>query len=255
MHEWDGKFEMIDPTTILVDHQYQRQEKPGLIDAIASNPKWEVFGVIVCFTRERNGRKAVYCVDGQQRIRGVARSEAPPKAVPCILFELTGVREEAEVFVRINEYRKALSALEKHTGKIVAKDPAALTIEKVADRCGYTIGNSFDKYSDARTVQAIGTLNRIYNLIGEEGLEQTLVQVRDAWPDDRSGISQQIIMAVAQVIQEQTSNGGYSRNKLTTALAKSSPSTILRKADAMKFDMGGSKARNVRRAIKALCKV
>ncbi|HEY1309248.1 MAG TPA: DUF6551 family protein [Vicinamibacterales bacterium] len=249
---------MVDPKSILIDHQYQRGEKASLIDAIAQNPKWEVFGVIVCFSRKRDGKTAYYCVDGQQRLAGVARSPEPPQKVPVISFALEGVREEAEVFVRINEYRKSLSALEKHTGKIVAKDPAALTIEKVAESVGYTIGNHYNKFSDSRTIQAVASLNRVYNLIGEEGLEQTLVQIRDSWPDDRGAIESSMIVAIGNLIGELMSNdngGGYSRPKLTKALGSVSPATIHRKAEALRFDMGGSVQKNMRRAIKALCKV
>ena len=115
MDEFTGTFEMVDPLLILVDHLYQRGEKSTLIDAIASNPKWEAFGVITCFVRERtrNGevQRTYYCVDGQQRIRGVLKSEAPPKLVPVVHYTLAGINEEAAIFVRINEYRKALSAL------------------------------------------------------------------------------------------------------------------------------------------------
>src|SRR5262245_25547301 len=211
MEPWNGKFELLDPMIILIDHQYQRPEKPNLIDAIDSHPRWEAFQVITCFKRTSgNGTVRYYCVDGQQRLRGILRSESPPKEVPVVVYELSGVREEAEVFVRINEYRKALSAIEKHTSKLVAKDPAAVAIERVCERVGYTVGNSYSAYSDTNTIQAIGSLNRVYNLVGEEGLEQTLVQLRDSWPHDRAAIAAEMIVAVGNLIAEMTSdqNGG-----------------------------------------------
>lgn len=262
MQEFSGTFELVDPHMILIDHLYQRGEKSTLIDAIASNPRWEAFGVVTCFVREReqNGKsqRLYYCVDGQQRIRGVLKSETPPKTVPVVWYALSGVADEAAVFVRINEYRKALSAIEKHKGKIVAKDPAALAIERAVELAGFTVGAENTRGEGARTIHAIASLNFIYNLIGEEGVTQTLTQVRDAWPDDKAGIESMMLKAIAQVIAEQqgsSKNGGYNRAALTRKLAATTPSALFRKAEGLRFDMGGSRAVNLRRALKQLAKV
>jgi hypothetical protein len=262
--EFSGTFEMVDPMTILIDHLYQRGEKSTLIDAIASNPKWEAFGVITCFVRERerDGKttRTYYCVDGQQRIRGILKSEKPPKAVPVVWYQLSGVADEAAIFVRINEYRKALSALEKHKGKIVAKDPAATAIERAVEAAGFTVGAENTRGEGARTIHAIASLNWIYNLIGEDGVVQTLVQVREAWPDDKAGIESMMLKAIATVIAEQqgsgtSKNGGYNRQALTRKLQTTTPSALFRKAEGLRFDMGGSRALNLRRALKQLAKV
>lgn len=260
MDEFTGTFELVDPHLILIDHLYQRGEKSSLIDAIAQNPKWEAFGVITCFVRERdlNGKKqrTFYAVDGQQRLRGVMQSEAPPKTVPVVYYVVNDVADEAQVFVRINEYRKSLSALEKHKGKIVAKDPAAVAIERAVELAGFTVGNPSSKMHDSRTLPAVGSLNYIYNLLGEEGLTQTLVQIRDAWGDDKMATESMILKLVANVIAEQSSgNGGYNRAALTKALARTTPSAITRKAEGLRFDMGGSRAVNLRRALKQLARV
>ena len=263
MDEFSGTFELVDPHLILIDHLYQRGEKSTLIDAIAANPRWEAFGVVTCFVRERevNGKmtRIYYAVDGQQRIRGVLKSESPPKTVPVVWYQLTNIADEAAVFVRINEYRKALSALEKHKGKIVAKDPAATAIERAVELAGFTIGAENSGRSEgARTVHAIASLNWIYNLLGEEGVVQTLTQVREAWPDDRAGVESMMLKAIASVIAEQqgsSKNGGYNRGALTKKLQQTTPSALFRKAEGLRFDMGGSRALNLRRALKQLAKV
>jgi hypothetical protein len=261
MDEFSGTFEMVDPLVILIDHLYQRGEKSTLIDSIASNPRWEAFGVITAFVRERevNGKttRTFYAVDGQQRIRGVLKSENPPKQVPVVWYQLSNIADEAAIFVRINEYRKALSALEKHKGKIVAKDPAATAIERAVELAGFTIGSETSRGEGARTIHAIASLNWIYNLIGEEGVIQTLTQVREAWPDDKSGTESMMLKAIAGVIAEQqgsSKNGGYNRQALTRKLQGTTPSALFRKAEGLRFDMGGSRAMNLRRALKQLAK-
>jgi Family of unknown function (DUF6551) len=263
MEEFTGVFELIDPHLILVDRAYQRTEKQNLIDAIAAYPLWEAFGTVTCFVRVREDsqgkeRRTYYCVDGQQRIKGILKTEKPPKAVPVISYVMHNVRDEAEVFVRINEFRKALSALEKHKGKLVAEDDAALAIERAVTAAGFTIGEATSRGEGSRTIHAIAALNWIYNLIGEEGVTQTLVQIRDAWPDDRTGIESQMLKAIAQVIAEQQGsekNGGYNRSTLTKNLQATNPAALFRKAEALRFDVGGSRAVNLRRALKTLAKV
>lgn len=249
MESYPGTFELVDPNLVIIDHRYQRELKPALVAAIATDPRWELFGVPVCFKRS-NGQ--LYCADGQQRITGIKQSKEPPTRIPVVVFEVTGLDDEAAVFVHINEFRKSLTALEKHKGKIVAKDPSTLAIERVADTAGVTIGGA--KVSqDARTVTAVAALYSIYNDLGEEGLLQTLVVCRDAFESDPSAFSGPILKGIAQIIAEQ--NGSYERTKLTRALKKTSVHEVLRKTEELRFDLGGSRQRNVRRAFKALAKV
>ena len=201
-----------------------------------------------CFKRS-NG--ILYCVDGQQRIAGILKSEKAPKLVPVVWFDVQDVAEEAEIFVMINEWRKSLQPIEKHRGKIVAQDPATLAIENAVTKAGFTIDTSSGQgHANARTIQAVAGVNTIYNRIGEEGLLQTLTVIKDAWPDDGAALSTHILRGVAELIEEQGEN--YNRAKLTTALKKTAPHTVLRKADELRFDFGGSKLSNVRRAFAAL---
>lgn len=251
MKEWHGKFETIDPKLIVIDHRYQRPTKADLVEAIAANPVWEAFGVPVVFKREGNNA-VYYCADGQQRIAGVLASEQPPRQIPVVVFTVTGLEHEAEIFVRINEYRKALTPIEKHTGKVVAKDPAALAIERAVAAAGFTIA----KTPSPRAVGAMSALYYAYNLLGENGVTQVLVQIRDAWPDDRKALDANMIRVLAEVIDQQAAggNGGYSRGKLTQKLVRTSPGSLLRKAEEIHFDTGVSKRAALRRAFKALAK-
>lgn len=240
---------MVDPRTIVIDHRYQRPAKNTLISTIAQAPNWFAFGVPSCFRRS-NG--ILYCVDGQQRLAGVLKSEKPPKLVPIVWFDVQDVAEEAEIFVMINEWRKSLQPIEKHRGKIVAQDPATLAIERAVTKAGFTIDtHSGSGAANSRTIQAVAGVGVIYNRIGEEGLLQTLTCIKDAWPDDGAALSTHILRGVAELIEEQ--GDAYNRAKLTTALKKTQPHLVLRKADELKLDFGGSKITQVRRAFAVLC--
>lgn len=247
--KWNGTLEMVDPVMIVTDHRYQRPPKTGLIDQIASNPVPEAFGVPVCFRRS-NG--VLYCADGQQRIAGILASEKPPRLIPIVWFPIEGVEHEAEIFVRINVYRKSLTPIEKHHGSVTAKDPAALAIARAVESVGFSIG--FNTGS-SRSIGAISALNYVYNLIGEDGVKQVLVQVREAWPDDRKSLEASLLRIVADVIKEATDNGGYQRSRVTAALKRTTPAALFRKAEEIHFDQGTSKRDSLRRAVTALAKV
>ena len=249
MEGYSGTFEMVELNTIVVDHRYQRELKPALVAAIAADPRWELFGVPVLFKRD-NGM--FYCADGQQRITGMKETKDSPKYIPAIWFPVQGLDNEAAVFVHINEFRKSLTAIEKHKGKIVAKDPSTLAIERAVETAGLTVGAGKSS-QDARVVSAISALYSIYNNIGEEGVLQTLVVARDAFEDDSGAFSSPILRGVAEIIAEQ--NGDYERQKLTRALQRTTVPQILRKTEELRFDLGGSRQRNVRRAIKTLARV
>jgi len=250
MEPYNGKLQMVDPKKIIVDHRYQRAEKTSLIAAISSNPKWEFFGALVLF--ERDGKPdAYYCADGQQRLRGVMGAEEPPKEVPATVFTVPALRDEAAIYVQINEFRKALRPLEKHQGKVVAKDAAALSVERATNAAGFSIGQS----ASARTIEAPSALYYAHNALGEQGLVQLLTVVRDAWPDDKRATSSSFIRTISDIIEEKTGNGGFSRSDLTRKLLKTSPGKIARKAEEIHLDTGKSKGDSMRAAFKALAKV
>lgn len=250
MEDWDGKFEMVDPRLVVVDHRYQRDEKETLVSRIAQSPSWEAFGAISCYRRDNN---VLVCVDGQQRLRGILASENPPKKVPAIIFEKAKLKDEASTFVTINIQRKAVTPIEKHRGLVVAGNPAALAIERALDTTGFSLAYGGQSSSSPKNIGAIAALYEVYNTLGEEGLVQVLVQIRDAWPKDTQATSQGIIRGLCYVMIDLGTE--YHRGKLTTQLSKTSPTEILRESEALKFDMGGSKQTNIRRAFKKLAKV
>lgn len=247
MNGYNGEFRMVNPKEVVIDQRYQRTKKNALIQQIAQSPSWEAFGAPTCFERS-NGM--LYAADGQQRIAGMLASNNPPRLIPVLVFPMETVEEEAQVFTRINEWRKQLQPIEKHKSKVVAKEPAALAVERAVAQAGFSIGVGLSKADNPRTIQAVASVNWIYNRIGEEKLVQTLTCIKTAWPEDGTGISTHILRGVAVLIEEK--GDAYNRAKLVTALRRTEPHLVLRKASEMKLDFGGSKADNVRRAFAVL---
>jgi hypothetical protein len=247
VQDFNGELSMIDPRKVVVDHSYQRPEKNALIAAISSDPRWELFGCLVVF--KRSGAELYHCADGQQRLRGVMSSETPPDRVPSVVFTVPAVEDEAAIFVRINEFRKALTPLEKHQGKVVAKESAALAVERAAEEAGFSIGESVS----SRAISAPASLYYAYNALGEQGLVQLLIVLREAWPDDKPAAS--MIRTLSDVIEEKKNNSGFSRTAVTKKLAMTTPGKLSRKAEEIHFDTGKSKGASLRAAFKSLAGV
>lgn len=246
MEPFNGQFEMVDPKEIVVDHQYQRPEKESLVSQIGRDFSWASFGTVSCY--KRNGM--YYAVDGQQRLKAALSLKEPPKKIPCIVFPEATVVNEAHTFLDIQINRKAVSPFEKHKAELVAKVPSALAIQRAVESVGFNItGGDYNPNS----VYAIRTLHYVYTLLGEEGVVQTLTQIRDAWPGDPTATRTQILRGLADVIAEKGDK--YDRPAMTKALKRTSPADILRKAREHRFNMGGSTQVNIRRAFKTLAKI
>lgn len=244
MNGYTGNLEMVDPRLIQFDHRYQRPVKDALVRQIANNPSWEAFGVPVCFKRS-NG--VLYCADGQQRITAIMQTKEPPRLIPVAWFPLEDIRDEAEVFVYINEWRKGLLPLEKHKAKLKSGDEATLGVARAAEMAGFSIGNAKGgRGADPKTISAVGTLNTIYNQVGEEGLLQTLTLIRDAWPDNGVALGVHVLRGVADLYEE--AGDDYNRARMTTMLRKTDPAKVIRVSKQHQFDLGGTRRENVRRA-------
>src|ERR1041385_2238203 len=82
LDEWNGTFKLVDPRMVVIDHRYQRQEKPNLIAAIAASPDWAAFGALSLYERDNT----LVCVDGQQRLRGILPTHHPSPLAHLLLF-------------------------------------------------------------------------------------------------------------------------------------------------------------------------
>lgn len=246
MDAFNGTFELVDPSLILIDTRYQRPEKETLVAQIGKEFDWASFGTVSCY--KRNGK--YYAVDGQQRLKAASTLKPPVKEVPCIVFPEADLTREAHTFLDIQINRKAVSPFEKHKAELIAKVPSALAIQRAVEHVGFQITSG--DYNP-NSVYAIRSLHYIYTLLGEEGVVQTMTQIRDAWPGDPTGTRTQILRGVADVIAEKGDR--YDRAAMTKALKRTAPADVLRKAREHRYNMGGSMQVNIRRAIKTLARI
>lgn len=249
MKEWDGTFELVDPREIQFDRtKYQRDENWALIEQIASEPHWPSFVVVPCAKREYAGG-TLFAYDGQQRLLGVLASDDPPKVIPVVWWAMKSRADEAAVFDEVNVNRRAVTALGKFKAKIGAENQTYLTIARVVEECGFTLGINGET---AKAIAGTSGLLDIYNATGELGLRVALEGVADAWADEPHSTSSTLLSLYAVVLGEMASNGGIEQAKFVAALKRTTPGQIKRRAKDIKHDTDCSQKVAMRRALKTL---
>jgi len=99
-----GKASYLSKDVLQFDTSYQRPEITAFVWHIARNFSWKLFGT-VSVSQRINGEYFVF--DGQHRVLA-ARLRDDIDNIPCLVFNLDGVSEEAEAFLDLNTERADL---------------------------------------------------------------------------------------------------------------------------------------------------
>lgn len=151
-----GRFQVIhkDQLVIPVD-SYQREASGGDGDKkvlrIAANFSWVAFQVVSVV--ERDG--VFYVLDSGHRVRA-ARKREDIQMLPCMIYELDSIVDEAKAFDVINSNRKPMSAVDRHQAHIVQGDDVAKKAEKYALAAGRVIG----KKTGAGSIACVNDLKK-----------------------------------------------------------------------------------------------
>jgi hypothetical protein len=129
-----GEFHLINKNQLIVDLNYQREHiSEGKVRKIASKFSWSQFGALTV-VRCEDGRFVV--VDGGHRL-AASLNRGDVEKLPCLVFEISGIRGEAELFLRLGEERLGISPYDRHRAALVAGRPVAVRAEAILKNCGY----------------------------------------------------------------------------------------------------------------------
>jgi len=133
-----GRLEWHDKNLLNVDHTYQRRNicNARVLD-IAGAFSWMFFGVL-CVAKRPDG--TYWCFDGQHRLLAARKRGDEIQDVPCWVFDVVELKDEAKAFVGTNTIRGAMASIEKFRGSLVAEDETALEVAAMLERIGYAIG-------------------------------------------------------------------------------------------------------------------
>jgi hypothetical protein len=147
-----GELMWIHKSNLKVNSKYQRQPNGGKIALITKEFWWVGFNTL---TVARRGGK-YWVIDGQHRLEAVLRL-SKIQDVPCIVFDLEHIKQEAFAFLLANAGRKPVTVIEKHNAAICSGDQTAIFIQKSIESNGLVI----NKHGSAGTIAALAMCYRL----------------------------------------------------------------------------------------------
>lgn len=196
-----GRFKMISKhdLTIPIDH-YQRSGSEGKVQRIAAKFSWAAFQVI-SVSYDGNGRYHV--IEGGHRTRA-AMKRNDVDMLPCMVFEMDTIADEAKAFLEVNVNRAPMSAVDRHRAYIIAGDDVAVKVENLVTQSGRKIESS-------QGPNSISCVNELRKCIVED--EDAMCRV---WPVifnlcEGQKITRDIVLGLFWL--ERRMNGGISSAK------------------------------------------
>jgi len=127
----------ISKTQLYIDSQYQRKINEKQVARMVGNWNWISCGVLE--VTKRPGNTLYFVIDGQHRLRA-ASYLTKVKELPCIVFELDTIKDEAISFLAANTERRMPTISDQFKALLIAEDPIATKMVKLAGEYSRTIG-------------------------------------------------------------------------------------------------------------------
>lgn len=144
-----GRFEMINKRLLHVNTEiYQRDAAKAKVLELAAKWSWIACGALI--VAERDG--VFWVADGQHR-KLAADKRSDIKELPCMVFMVDSVKDEAKAFLVTNANRKPVTALGKFKAQIAAGDEIAQIVCQVIASAGLRLATAS---KDPRDFKAVG---------------------------------------------------------------------------------------------------
>ena len=125
-----GRFMLISKHDLLVDRENYQRDPKVVKKILKEGWDWPQAGALNIGHRE-DGKFYIY--DGGSRHES-AMNIPEVDILPCMVYESEGAAEEAGTFVGVNINRVRLSGLDKHKGRLIAKDAVSAFVDKLLQR-------------------------------------------------------------------------------------------------------------------------
>lgn len=168
----------------------QRELREARVEHLVANFDLEQMGAPTV-----NLRDGVYWIlDGNHRVEALKRLGFGEDKVEAWVYEGLSLEQEAEVFLKLNDYL-VVDALTKFRVGVRAGRHPETEIEQVVTGLGLRVTR--DRNVPGR-IMAVAALHRTYKIGGEDGLRRTLAILRDAFGD--AGMEALAISGLGQVV-------------------------------------------------------
>jgi len=150
-----GELMMLPKSQLYIDTRYQRRINNRLVSRILANWSWVSCGTLHV-SRRREHDNMFFVFDGQHRFRA-AQSMPSIRDLPCIVFQLDDVKDEALGFLAANTERRIPTLRDQFNALIMTGDSAALCLEQLVSGHGRIVSAP----SSADTVSCVSDCLRL----------------------------------------------------------------------------------------------
>jgi hypothetical protein len=149
-------FQWIHKNKLTIDTEHiQRHQVEDRVLEIASKFSWAMFIALVV-VRRPDGVLSV--VEGGTRLRA-ARKRTDITTVPCLVFDINSLSEEARLFYRLNTERTKVGSRDQYKALLTAGDELALKLKQLVEGAGYSVESTAT--TKAYAFDALETLLRL----------------------------------------------------------------------------------------------
>lgn len=213
---------------ISIDSRYQRSLDESRVDAMAKNLDESRLGVPVLSLR-KDGSYVV--LDAQHRLEALRRAGLDGLKILCEVHNGLSLDEEAALFLKLNNGRKAVRVFDKYRARLIAKEHAAVEFTRVVESLGLKIGAAPGK----NTVCAIQSVESVHRRHGN--LLDTLSILKRWGQGEAAVFDGDLIKDVSRFLVDYEAQDVNS-NDLVAKLARLDPGYVMRriraKADILK---------------------
>jgi len=130
-----GDFAKISKKELRVDQSYQRKHSEAKINNLAKEWSWVACGAISVALRSDG---EWFVMDGQHRVLAALKRD-DIDVLPCMVFDINVIAEEARGFLATNTNRKAMNAADKFKALLMTEDHAARIVNELVSFAGRTV--------------------------------------------------------------------------------------------------------------------
>lgn len=199
-----------------IDPKYQREVDSRRVAAMSRKIEFDCIGVPVVSQRA-DGQ--FYVLDGQHRVGALVESGNGARDILCEVHTGLSVRDESELFLRLNGGRKAVRVFDKWKARLIASEPVAMEMHAIITRLGLKVTKAPAK----RSICAIQKIERVHKTM--HNLEQTLTVLREWDLDDSSVFDGDLVDALAHFIA--TYDGAVDVAELARRLRVRAPGVMI----------------------------
>ena len=132
-----GVMMLIDKHELQVNHEYQRQIVPSKVFDMSACWSWVACGTITVGMRDG----AAWVLDGQHRV-AAAKRRADITNLPCIVFDLDSVEDEAKGFLSSNNLSKPMTSVDRFRAELIIGNRAAKLFNEACNELNLVVSSS-----------------------------------------------------------------------------------------------------------------